>query len=88
MPRTEGAHLLATLGGGIEERVNPDGDMTLLQLEGDFRMVSGSRDGTQTLNLSARRSPAFIIPGTTIGVFSNGFPSVRSFPTRDLELSR
>ena len=36
VPRTEGAHLLATLGGGIEERVNPDGDMTLLQLEGDL----------------------------------------------------
>ena len=36
VPRTEGAHLLATLGGGIEERVNPDGDMTLLQLEGNL----------------------------------------------------
>ena len=36
VPRTEGAHLLATLGGAIEERVNPDGDMTLLQLEGDL----------------------------------------------------
>ena len=36
VPRTEGAHLLATLGGGIEERVHPDGDMTLLQLEGDL----------------------------------------------------
>ena len=36
VPRTEGAHLLATLGGAIEERVNRDGDMTLLQLEGDL----------------------------------------------------
>ena len=36
VPRTEGAHLLATLGGAIKERVNPDGDMTLLQLEGDL----------------------------------------------------
>ena len=36
VPRTEGAHLLATLGGAIEERVNPDGDITLLQLEGDL----------------------------------------------------
>ena len=36
VPRTEGAHLLATLGGATEERVNPDGDMTLLQLEGDL----------------------------------------------------
>ena len=33
VPRTEGASLLSTLGGG--ER-NPDGDMTLLQLEGDL----------------------------------------------------
>ena len=33
VPRTEGASLLSTLGDG--ER-NPDGDMTLLQLEGDL----------------------------------------------------
>ena len=33
MPHTEGARLLSTLGG---ERRNPDGDMTLLQLEGDL----------------------------------------------------
>ena len=36
VPRTEGARLLATLGGAVEGRVNPDGDMTLLQLEGDL----------------------------------------------------
>ena len=37
VPRTTGARLLATLGGGIvdERRVHPDGDMTLLHLEGD-----------------------------------------------------
>ena len=33
VPRTEGARLLSTLGGGGR---NPDGDMTLLQLEGDL----------------------------------------------------
>ena len=33
VPRTEGASLLSTLGGGVR---NPDGDMTLLQLEGDL----------------------------------------------------
>ena len=33
VPRTEGASLLSTLGGGGR---NPDGDMTLLQLEGDL----------------------------------------------------
>ena len=36
-PRTAGARLLATLGGGpIDGRAHPDGDMTLLQLEGDL----------------------------------------------------
>ena len=33
VPHTEGASLLSTLGGGGR---NPDGDMTLLQLEGDL----------------------------------------------------
>ena len=33
VPRTEGASLISTLGGG---RRDPDGDMTLLQLEGDL----------------------------------------------------
>ena len=37
VPRTEGARLLSTLGGGpIEGRAHPDGDMTLLRLEGDL----------------------------------------------------
>ena len=37
VPRTEGASLLSTLGGGsIEGRPHPDGDMTLLRLEGDL----------------------------------------------------
>ena len=37
VPRTMGATLLSTLGGGlIEGRANPDGDMTLLLLEGDL----------------------------------------------------
>ena len=37
VPRTEGARLLSTLGGGtIEGRASPDGDMTLLRLEGDL----------------------------------------------------
>ena len=37
VPRTTGAHLLSTLGGGlIERRAHPDGDMTLLRLAGDL----------------------------------------------------
>ncbi len=37
VPRTMGASLLSTLGDGpIEGRENPDGDMTLLRLEGDL----------------------------------------------------
>ena len=37
VPRTTGASLLSTLGGGtIEGRAHPDGDMTLLRLEGDL----------------------------------------------------
>ena len=37
VPRTTGASLLSTLGGGtIEGREHPDGDMTLLRLEGDL----------------------------------------------------
>ena len=37
VPYTEGARLLSTLGGGIVDgRRNPEGDMTLLQLEGDL----------------------------------------------------
>ena len=37
VPYTEGARLLSTLGGGtIEGRAHPDGDMTLLRLEGDL----------------------------------------------------
>ena len=37
VPRTAGAALLYTLGGGtIEGRASPDGDMTLLRLEGDL----------------------------------------------------
>ena len=37
VPRTMGASLLSTLGGGsIEGRPHPDGDMTLLRLEGDL----------------------------------------------------
>ena len=37
VPHTEGARLLSTLGGGtIEGRASPDGDMTLLRLEGDL----------------------------------------------------
>ena len=37
VPRTMGASLLSTLGGGIiEGREHPDGDMTLLRLEGDL----------------------------------------------------
>ena len=37
VPRTMGASLLSTLGGGsIEGRLHPDGDMTLLRLEGDL----------------------------------------------------
>ena len=37
LPQTEGARLLSTLGGGtVDGRSNPDGDMTLLQLEGDL----------------------------------------------------
>ena len=37
VPRTEGARLLSTLGDGpIEGREHPDGDMTLLRLEGDL----------------------------------------------------
>ena len=37
VPRTMGASLLSTLGGGvIEGKENPDGDMTLLRLEGDL----------------------------------------------------
>ena len=37
VPRTEGASLLSTLGGGlIEGRAHPDGDMTLLRLEVDL----------------------------------------------------
>ena len=37
VPRTMGASLLSTLGGGpIEGRAHPDGDMTLLGLEGDL----------------------------------------------------
>ena len=37
VPRTMGANLLSTLGGGtIEGRAHPDGDMTLLRLEGDL----------------------------------------------------
>ncbi len=35
-PRTSGARLLATLGGALEGRPHPDGDMTLLQLEGEL----------------------------------------------------
>ena len=36
-PWTAGARLLATLGGGpIDGRAHPDGDITLLQLEGDL----------------------------------------------------
>ena len=37
VPYTEGARLLSTLGGDpIEGRAHPDGDMTLLRLEGDL----------------------------------------------------
>ena len=37
VPYTEGASLLSTLGGGpVDGRRNPDGDMTLLRLEGDL----------------------------------------------------
>ena len=37
VPYTEGARLLSTLGGGIVDgRSNPEGDMTLLRLEGDL----------------------------------------------------
>ena len=37
VPRTEGARLLSTLGGGpVDGRTNPGGDMTLLRLEGDL----------------------------------------------------
>ena len=37
VPYTEGASLLSTLGGGIVDgRRNPEGDMTLLRLEGDL----------------------------------------------------
>ena len=37
VPYTEGARLLSTLGGGIVDgRRNPEGDMTLLRLEGDL----------------------------------------------------
>ena len=37
VPRTEGAGLLSTLGGGtVDGRRNLDGDMTLLQLEGEL----------------------------------------------------
>ena len=37
VPRTMGARLLSTLGDGtIEGRAHPDGDMTLLRLEGDL----------------------------------------------------
>ena len=36
VPRTEGALLLATLGGAIRGIVNSDGDMTLLRLEGEI----------------------------------------------------
>ena len=37
VPRTEGARLLSTLGGGpVDGRPNPGGDMTLLRLEGDL----------------------------------------------------
>ena len=37
VPRTTGANLLSTLGGGpIEGRAHPDGDMTLLRLTGDL----------------------------------------------------
>ena len=37
VPRTMGASLLSTLGGGtIEGRPHPDGDMTLLRIEGDL----------------------------------------------------
>ena len=37
VPRTTGASLLSTLGGGtIEGRAHPEGDMTLLRLEGDL----------------------------------------------------
>ena len=37
VPQTEGARLLSTLGGGtVDGRGNPDGDTTLLQLEGDL----------------------------------------------------
>ena len=37
VPYTEGARLLSTTGGGpIEGRAHPDGDMTLLLLEGDL----------------------------------------------------
>ncbi len=35
-PRTNGARLLATLGGALEGRPHPDGDMTLLRLEGEL----------------------------------------------------
>ena len=37
VPRTEGARLLSTLGGGpVDGRADPVGDMTLLRLEGDL----------------------------------------------------
>ena len=37
VPRTEGARLLSTLGGGtVDGSPNPGGDMTLLRLEGDL----------------------------------------------------
>ena len=48
--------------------------------------MSGSKDGTRTLNLLARRSPRFTIPEAMIGASSSGFPSVRSFPARAFEL--
>ena len=87
VPRTEGARLLSTLDGGpVDGRPNPGGDMTLLRLEGDLPDgVTFQGWDRGTLNLSARRSPAFTTP-EAIGAFSSGFPSVRSFPTRVLEL--
>ena len=61
--------------------------MTLLRLEGDLPDGVMFQGWTQALNLSARRSPAFIIPKAMIGASSSGFPSVRSFPTRGFGVS-
>ena len=86
VPRTEGARLLSTLDGGpVDGRSNPGGDMTLLRLEGDLP------DGVMFQGWDADPQPVgaqvtSIHHPEAIGAFSSGFPSVRSFPTRVLEL--